>query len=61
MEPDSPARPSRSADQFVLRMPAGMREALKRKAAENQRSLNSEIVFHLSAVVQLPAAKEPQQ
>lgn len=35
------------ADQYPLRMPHGMRERLKRNAAESHRSLNSEIIFIL--------------
>jgi len=42
------ARPSpRGADQFPLRLPDGMRAALKDRAAQNLRSMNSEIVFLL--------------
>ncbi|MGO7036258.1 Arc family DNA-binding protein [Rhizobium ruizarguesonis] len=35
---------SRRSDQFNLRLPDGMRDALKTMAAENRRSINSEIV-----------------
>lgn len=34
----------RGSDQFPLRLPDGMRELLKRRAEENGRSMNSEIV-----------------
>ncbi|WP_164880116.1 Arc family DNA-binding protein [Paenirhodobacter ferrireducens] len=32
---------------YGLRMPKGMREQVKAMAAENGRSMNAEIVFHL--------------
>lgn len=32
---------------FGLRMPKGMREQVKRSAAENGRSMNAEIIFHI--------------
>ena len=39
--------PSRGSDQFVLRMPEGMREKLRDIAEANGRSMNSEIVQRL--------------
>lgn len=39
--------PSDLADKFMLRMPDGMRDRLKREAADNNRSLNAEIVARL--------------
>ncbi len=39
--------PSRGSDQFNLRFPEGMRERLKRAAADNGRSMNAEIVARL--------------
>lgn len=38
-------------DQFQLRLPDGMRTALKAIAASNNRSLNSEIVAILAAAI----------
>lgn len=38
---------SRMLDQFVVRLPEGMRNRLKKIAAENRRSMNSEIVVML--------------
>lgn len=38
----------RDSDKFMLRLPEGMREQLKKLAAENSRSLNAEIVHRLS-------------
>lgn len=40
---------SRNSDQFNLRFPTGIRERLKAIAAQNGRSLNSEIVYALLA------------
>lgn len=42
--------PSKQADQFVLRLPDGYREAIKIAAARNRRSMNAEILVHLEAV-----------
>lgn len=41
--------PSRLADQFVVRLPDGMRELIATAADENSRSMNSEIVSRLAA------------
>jgi hypothetical protein len=34
----------RGSDQYMLRLPAGMREAITKRAMENGRSINTEIV-----------------
>lgn len=34
----------RGSDQFMIRFPAGMREAVARRAAENGRSINTEVI-----------------
>jgi plasmid stability protein len=47
----NPAPPSRSADQFVVRLPEGLRDALKARAAGNNRSMNAEIVAILGAAI----------
>ena len=39
--------PSELADSFNVRLPEGMREEIRQSAARNERSMNSEIVFHL--------------
>lgn len=39
--------PSHRLDQFQLRLPAGMRDAIAKKAAENKRSMTAEIVARL--------------
>jgi plasmid stability protein len=47
----NPAPPSRSADQFVVRLPEGLRDTLKARAASNNRSMNAEIVAILGAAI----------
>lgn len=44
-----PASITRDSDKFMLRLPDGMRERLKREAAANNRSMNSEIVARLES------------
>jgi plasmid stability protein len=39
--------PSQQLDQYMLRFPDGMRDELKKLAAENGRSLNAEIIQRL--------------
>lgn len=39
--------PSRTADQFVVRLPDGMRDRIAEAAAANKRSMNAEIVARL--------------
>jgi hypothetical protein len=38
-------------EQFIVRLPDGMRDLIKEIAAENRRSMNSEIVLMLESVV----------
>lgn len=52
------AYPSRTADQFQLRLPKGMRDALRKSAERHERSVNSEIVFHLRNALGLAAGAE---
>ncbi|AVR88999.1 Arc family DNA-binding protein [Thauera aromatica] len=47
--------PSRTADQFVVRFPDGMRDRLKEAAHANGRSMNAEIVARLQASFEQPA------
>ncbi|WP_185933368.1 Arc family DNA-binding protein [Rhizobium sp. P007] len=37
-------------DRYIVRMPTGMRETIKKEAAKNHRSMNAEIIHHLSKV-----------
>jgi Arc-like DNA binding domain len=39
-----PKRPGRGSDQFVLRMPDGLRTKIARLAKANGRSMNSELI-----------------
>lgn len=39
--------PSQTADRFMIRMPDGLRDQLRGIAAQNRRSMNSEIVLML--------------
>lgn len=39
--------PSEIADRFLVRLPDGLRQAIKFEAEKNCRSMNSEIIFHL--------------
>lgn len=43
---------------YGLRMPKGMREKVKRLAADNGRSMNAEIVFHLRKALGTAAGAE---
>jgi hypothetical protein len=49
--------PSRTADQFVLRMPDGMRDRIAQAAERNGRSMNNEIIHRLGLT--LPEAETP--
>ncbi|MGA0564187.1 Arc family DNA-binding protein [Ancylobacter sp. VNQ12] len=40
-------------DQYMLRFPDGMRDRLKKEAAENGRSLNAEIIFRLQTTLEM--------
>ena len=40
--------PSRQADQFVVRLPFGLRDKIKEEAAKAGRSMNAEVVHHLT-------------
>lgn len=39
--------PSRDADKYIVRFPAGMRDEVRRQAAENGRTINAEIIYRL--------------
>lgn len=41
---------NKNGDQFPLRLPNGMRDAIKDAAVKNGRSMNSEIVYQLGQV-----------
>lgn len=45
-------------DQYMLRFPDGMRDALKAEAARNNRSLNAEIIARLELTIDGPLSEE---
>lgn len=47
-------------DQYMLRLPAGMRDKLKAIAKSNGRSMNSEIVARLEESLQMTEDAKPQ-
>lgn len=42
--------PKLEPDKYVLRLPDGLRRVIKIAAAENMRSMNAEIIFHLERI-----------
>lgn len=53
--------PSRLADQYIVRLPTGWRDAIKAKAATNRRSMNQEILAALESVVGSAVAGQGSQ
>lgn len=54
--------PSRTADQFVVRLPDGMRDKIAEAAKAAGRSMNAEIVFRLEQSFEAPPAQaEPDR
>lgn len=51
MELSQPDRVPQEADKFIVRLPEGMRDILKARAAGNNRSMNAEIVAILGAAI----------
>lgn len=51
MESSHSDRAPQEADKFIVRLPEGMRDALKARAASNNRSMNAEIVAILGAAI----------
>lgn len=49
--------PSRTAEQFVVRFPEGMRDRIKEAAEVNNRSMNAEIVARLEASFASPGVQ----
>jgi hypothetical protein len=45
---EKPKPPSRTADQFVIRLPEGMRESIAAAAKNNNRSMNAEIIARIA-------------
>lgn len=48
----------KTCDQYVVRFPDGLREAIKQNATENGRTMNAEIVFHLRKAMRLVSGGE---
>ena len=49
-------RPSRSSDQFIIRLPDGLRDRIKAVAEANNRSMNAEVVATLEEKYPEPSA-----
>lgn len=56
----SKTRPGRGADQFIVRLPPGMRDTLAELAAEHGRSMNAEVVDALARYVEFARSKPEQ-
>ncbi|WP_328186881.1 Arc family DNA-binding protein [Marinobacter sp. OP 3.4] len=50
--------PSNQLEKFSVRLPAGMREMIRRQAEANKRSMNAEIVFRLQRAYSQPATQQ---
>ena len=50
--------PSEKQDQFMLRLPDGMRDQLREVAEKNGRSMNAEIVYRLASTLNAPSLQE---
>lgn len=48
----------RGSDQFAVRFPSGLRDRIKDMAAQNRRSMNAEIVFHLENAIGVAAGEK---
>ncbi len=51
---------SRDGDKFMLRLPEGMRQQIKLQAAQNERSMNSELVFLIKAGMKEVENQQPK-
>ncbi|MBB3811457.1 Arc family DNA-binding protein [Pseudochelatococcus contaminans] len=52
----SDKRPGRGAEQFMLRLPDGMRDRIRAEADKHGRSMNAEIIARLEATLDGPLA-----
>lgn len=50
---------ARGDDDFRMRLPTGMRQRIKVLAADNLRSMNAEIVFHLKRSLAADERRSP--
>lgn len=53
------AKAGRGSDQFIVRLPDGMRERIRAEAEANGRSMNAEIVARLEASLERDAGIQP--
>lgn len=53
--------PSEKQDRFIVRLPDGMRDRIKAAAAENNRSMNAEIVATLEEKYPRPILDDPNE
>lgn len=53
--------PSRTAEQFVVRFPDGMRDRIAEAAKNNKRSMNAEIIARLESSLSSEKAPDPDQ
>lgn len=53
-------RPQRAGEQFVLRLPVGMRDEIRRLSAANRRSMNAEMVVLLESGIRRHAQEHSQ-
>ena len=52
--------PSRIADRYVIRFPAGWRDAIKVEAAKNRRSMNAEILNAIETAMRIKGVQFDQ-
>ncbi|WP_417587408.1 Arc family DNA-binding protein [Pararhodobacter oceanensis] len=52
--------PSRKQDQFIVRLPNGMRDKIRESADRNNRSMNAEIVSAIQFYFDLENLNDPQ-
>jgi plasmid stability protein len=50
---------ARALEKFIVRLPQGMREAIRIAAEKNRRSMNAEIVARLAQSLDMPEPIEP--
>lgn len=54
-------RVAKTDEKYIVRLPAGWRDAIKYRAAVNRRSMNQEILAALEGVVRLAAVGQGSQ
>lgn len=50
-------RKAQEADKLMVRLPDGLRKAIKLAAAENERTMNAEVIYHLKKAYSLENEK----